>query len=213
MPVSPISLYRRRRALYGGDEPAASLYLVIEGKVKVCRKSDNGRNVLIDIYQPDDFFGEAVFLGDGPRPESAVALEDTRVMCWTISEIETIAIRRPALSVALLQLLARRSWDFGARIATFAVESIPRRLAWSLLRFSEKLGQESEDGSVLMMPFTHELLSEYVGTSREIVTHHMNHFRRQGFLRYSREGIRLYREPIDTWLRHEGSAEHEPAAN
>jgi CRP-like cAMP-binding protein len=58
-----------------------------------------------------------------------------------------------------------------------------------------------EDGSVRMAPFTHELLSQYVGTSREIVTHYMNQFRRQGYLKYSRKEIILYREAFRDWLR------------
>jgi CRP-like cAMP-binding protein len=70
-----------------------------------------------------------------------------------------------------------------------------------LIRFSERLGHRAEDGSVQMMPFTHELLSQYVGTSREIVTHYMNQFRRQGYLRYSRKGILLYRDALKEWLR------------
>ena len=52
-----------------------------------------------------------------------------------------------------------------------------------------------------MAAFTHELLSQYVGTSREIVTHYMNQFRRLGFLQYSRRGIVLYRAPFEQWLR------------
>ena len=52
-----------------------------------------------------------------------------------------------------------------------------------------------------MAPFTHELLSQYVGTSREIVTHYMNQFRRDGYLRYSRKGIILYRDAFKEWLR------------
>ena len=49
----------------------------------------------------------------------------------------------------------------------------------------------AEDGSILVPPVTHQLLSEYVGTSREIVTSHMNHFRNEGLLRYSRTGINI----------------------
>jgi CRP-like cAMP-binding protein len=81
------------------------------------------------------------------------------------------------------------------------VDNIARRLARSLIRFSERLGVVEEDGSVRMTPFTHELLSQYVGTSREIVTHYMNHFRRQGYLKYSRKGIVLYRDAFRDWLR------------
>jgi CRP-like cAMP-binding protein len=44
------------------------------------------------------------------------------------------------------------------------------------------------------LSLTHELLAQYVGTSLEIVTHYMTQFRRQGYLRYSRQGITIYRE-------------------
>jgi CRP-like cAMP-binding protein len=80
------------------------------------------------------------------------------------------------------------------------VDNIARRLARSLLRFSDRLGTLDADGSVRMSPFTHELLSQYVGTSREIVTHYMNQFRKKGYLRYSRKGITLHREALRGWL-------------
>ena len=143
------------------------------------------------------------FSGLAQRTELSVALENTKLMTWTTAEIEDIATRRPRLAIALLQLLVQRSMDFGSRIESFSVDNIARRLARALIRFSERLGHEAEDGSVQMIPFTHELLSQYVGTSREIVTHYMNQFRRQGYLRYSRKGILLHRDALKEWLRQE----------
>jgi CRP-like cAMP-binding protein len=122
-------------------------------------------------------------------------------MTWTTAEIEDIATKRPRLAVALLQILVQRTVDFTHRIESFSLDNIARRLARSLIRFSERLGVEEQDGSVRMAPFTHELLSQYVGTSREIVTHYMNQFRRQGYLRYSRKGIILYRDAFKDWLK------------
>lgn len=195
--------YRKGQMIYGQEHPSTSIYLVIDGKVKVCRMADDGRPVVVDIYQPDEFFGESAFLGADNCVEFAIALDDVKVMAWSTAEIEEIAVRRPKLGIALVQLLVQRSMDFGSRIESFSVDNIARRLARSLIRFSERLGEKSGDGSVHMIPFTHELLSQYVGTSREIVTHYMNHFRRQGYLRYSRKGIMLDGEAMKEWLRHE----------
>jgi len=50
------------------------------------------------------------------------------------------------------------------------------------------------------MPFTHDLLSRYVGTSREIITQYMNRFRKQGYLSYSRQGILLHRDTLQSLL-------------
>ena len=203
LPCSTILEYRKGQTIYSQEQPTTSIYLVIDGKVKVCRVADDGREVVVDIYQPDEFFGESAFLGQTQRAEMSVALESTKVMTWTTAEIEELATRRPKLAIALLQLLVQRSTDFGARIESFSVDNIARRLARSLIRFSERLGHQTEDGSVQMIPFTHELLSQYVGTSREIVTHYMNLFRRQGYLRYSRKGIMLHRDALREWLKSE----------
>src|SRR5580658_3150736 len=206
LPCSTILEYRKGQTIYSQDQPSTSIYLVIDGKVKVCRLADDGRQVVVDIYQPDEFFGESAFLGPAQRTELSLALENTKLMTWTTSEIEDIATRRPRLAIALLQLLVQRSMDFGSRIESFSVDNIARRLARALIRFSERLGHVAENGSVQMIPFTHEFLSQYVGTSREIITHYMTRFRRQGYLRYSRKGIQLHRDAMKDWLRQEAVA-------
>ena len=95
----------------------------------------------------------------------------------------------------------QRTIDFTQRIQSLSVDNIACRLARSLLHFSERLGTVEADGSVRVTPFTHEFLAQYVGTSREIVTHYMNQFRRQGYLKYSRKEIILYCEAFRDWLR------------
>jgi CRP/FNR family transcriptional regulator len=195
--------YKKGQSIYSQDQPSASIYLVIEGKVKVSRMTDAGHQVILDIYQTDEFFGESGLLNLPHRAEQAIAMENSRLMTWTTAEIEDIVVKRPRLAVALMQILVQRTREFGHRIESFSVDNISRRLARSLIRFSERLGTVETDGSVNLAPFTHELLAQYVGTSREIVTHYMNQFRRQGYLRYSRKGIVLYRDAFKEWLRQE----------
>jgi CRP/FNR family transcriptional regulator len=201
LPCSSIVEFKKGQMIYNQDQPSTSIYLVIDGKVKVSRMADDGHQVVVDIYQTDEFFGESALLGLPQRAEQATALENVKLMTWTSAEI---VMKRPKLAVALLQILVQRTLEFGHRIESFSVDNIARRLARSLIRFSERLGVPEDDGSLRMVPFTHELLSQYVGTSREIVTHYMNQFRRQGYLRYSRKGIILYRSAFQEWLRQSG---------
>jgi len=193
--------YRKGQTIYNQDQPSTSLYLVIDGKVKVVRLADDGHQVVVDIYQADEFFGESAFLSLPHRSEQATVLEDARLMAWGTQEIEEIVMKRPRLAVALLQIQVQRTLDMTERIESFSADNIARRLARSLIRFSERLGTVETDGSVRMSAFTHELLSQYVGTSREIVTHYMNQFRRMGYLQYSRRGIVMYRDAFQEWLR------------
>jgi len=205
LPCSSIVEFRKGQMIYNQDQPSTSIYLVIEGKVKVSRLADDGHQVVVDIYQPDEFFGESALLNLPHRSEQAIALENTKLMTWSTAEIEDIITKRPKLAVALLQILVLRTIEFAHRIESFSADNIARRLARSLIRFSDRLGTAEDDGAVRMAPFTHELLSQYVGTSREIVTHYMNQFRRQGYLRYSRKGIVLYRDAFRDWLRQDAA--------
>jgi len=201
LPCSTIVEYRKGQTIYNQDQPSTNLYLVIEGKVRVVRLADDGHQVVVDIYQSDEFFGESAFLSLPHRSELATALEDTKLMAWGTQEIEDIVMKRPRLAVALLQIQVQRTLDMTQRIESFSADNISRRLARSLIRFSERLGTVEADGAIHMAAFTHELLSQYVGTSREIVTHYMNQFRRMGYLQYSRRGIVLYRDAFVQWLR------------
>lgn len=200
LPRSSVLTYKKGQSIYMQGQSCTSIYLVIEGKVKVVRISAGGDEVILDIYQNDEFFGESALLDLPQRGEQAIAAECTRLMFWSAAEIENIVSTSSQLSLALLQIMARRAVEFACRIESFSLDSVARRLAWSLIRFSERSGRPEPDGSVRLTPFTHELLSQYVGTSREIVTHCMNRFRRQGYLRYSRKCILLNKDSFKEWL-------------
>ena len=200
LPVSGTTEYGKGELIYGPDHSSDSIYLVVSGKVGITKIAEDGSEVLMDIVRPEELFGESAFLDVPRRTERATAVEKATLMAWSIAEMEDLVTKRPRLAVALLQIFAQRNAEFTRRIESFAVDTIERRLARSLLRFSERLGTLEDDGSVRMMPFTHALLSQYVGTSREIVTHYMNRFRKQGYMSYSRHGIHLYRDTFQTML-------------
>jgi CRP/FNR family transcriptional regulator, cyclic AMP receptor protein len=200
LPCSTILDFKKKQVIFTQGQPSTSIYLVISGKVKICRACEGLSEVVLDIYQADEFFGESALIGLS-RGETAVALEATQAMFWTTSEIERIAGERPKLAIALLQLVVQRSEEFGSRIESFATDSIQRRLALALIRFSDRFGHPRGDGAVQMMPLTHDLLSVYMGTSREIITNFMNKFRRQGYLRYSRREMVVHVDALKEWMK------------
>jgi CRP-like cAMP-binding protein len=193
LPIAGTAQYRKGQTIYGPDDSSASIYLVVTGTVGISQIAEDGRELLLEFIRPDELFGESAFLGDPGRFEKALAIERAELMSWAISDMEALIGRRPPLAVALLQFLAQRNANLTRRIESLSIDTVERRLARSLIRLSERLGTPEEDGSIRMMPFTHGMLSRYVGTTREIVTLHMNRFRKQGYVSYSRKGISLCR--------------------
>ena len=196
LPCSKILECSKRRVIYSPDGPAAHLYLIISGMVAVERVGANGSKVLVEIYKTDELLGESALIGVCDTHENAVAFEDAKLMIWTRTDVEALVLRQPRLGVALLQTFTQRTIELAERIESFSFEQIEHRLARSLIHFSERFGRKLEDGSIGMMPITHELMSQYIGTSREQVTQRMNAFRRLGYVRYSRTGFLLYPEAL-----------------
>jgi len=201
LPRSIVMEYRKGEIIYTHDQPGSNLYLVISGTVKITRMTDHGTHVVLDLYGPDEFFGEAAFVSLSHTAEQAVALQKTTLMAWRAGDIEEMIMKKPNLAIALLQAFGQRALGFTERIQSLSADSIDQRLARTLIRFSERLGTTQTDGCVVMQPLTHELLAQYVGTSRELITCRMANFRRQGYLQYSRKGITLYRDALRGWIR------------
>jgi CRP/FNR family cyclic AMP-dependent transcriptional regulator len=201
LPRRGVTGYSKGQVIFEEQNPSRGLHLVVQGRVKVAIPLDNGAQTVVDVFTTDDFFGENSLLGDPQHTERAIALDAVSLMSWSSQEIEEQVERQPRLGIALLQMLVKRVLDYEERLQSFALDKTPERVVRALLRFAARLGTRSEDGAVTIPPLTHQLISEYVGTSREIVTFHMNHLRQKGYLRYSRKGIQIYTEALREHLR------------
>jgi CRP/FNR family cyclic AMP-dependent transcriptional regulator len=189
LPRTPIREFARNETIYGPEDRAEVLYLMTQGRVKISRSPEPDQEVILEFCFKDDFFGLAALAGDGKYGEQATALDRTSVMSWTAADLRRLMARTPALGSALARVALEKAEQARRRIESFCLDPIQRRLAKALLELARRGGQTGPDQTVHVMPTTHEQLAHYVGTSREIVTQHLNQFRRQNLLRYSRQGL------------------------
>jgi CRP/FNR family transcriptional regulator, cyclic AMP receptor protein len=201
LPRKSVTDFRKAQVIFDENQPSRGLHLIVQGRVKVAIPLDDGCQTVVDIFTTDDFFGESSLLGAKHNIERAIALDNCTLMSWTAAEIEEQVEKQPRLGIALLQMLVKRSMDYEERLQSFALDKTPERVMWTLLRFAGRLGSRTEDGSVRVPPLTHQVISEYVGTSREIVTFQMNRLRQKSYLRYSRKGIQVYVDALREHLR------------
>jgi CRP-like cAMP-binding protein len=204
LPRKGVVEYRRGQMIFDQDRPSPAIHLVVSGRVKVSIPGEDGTRIVLDIYSDDQMFGESSFLGRPGYGERAEALERCTLMSWTTAEVEEQIQSQPKLGVALIQMLVERCVDYEERLQSLALDKTPERIAHSLLRFAERVGTPEEDGTFRIPPLTHQLLSEFVGTSREIVTFQMNHFRDKGLLRYSRKSINISVEALRDFVENSG---------
>ena len=200
LPRKPVTTCRKGQRVFDEQHPSPGLHLVVRGRVKLSIPIEAGTESIIDIFGTDDFFGESALLGAPSLVERATAIDSCTLMYWTAREIEDQSERQPKLGVALVQMLVKRGEDYQNRLQSMALEKTPERVARAMLRFGQRFGTPTGDGSLQIPPLTHQVISEYVGTSREIVTYQMNRLRQRGVLRYSRTGIQVYPEALQACL-------------
>ena len=198
LPRSTVREYRKGEVIYDESQPLAYLYLVLSGSVMVSRHTTRETYIVIDVYQPDEFFGESVLLGSPCCSELARAMEHSRVMSWTKDDVERIISRQPRLALAFIQVIVQRSAIFARRIESLCSENVQQRLARLFLQLARRTGTPDLNGCVRLKPMTHQLISRYLGTTREIVSVTMNRLKRLGYIRYSRSAIIVDNRSLET---------------
>ena len=168
----------------GDDEQA--VYFIETGKVKVTVVSAAGKEAMLAVLGPRNFFGEGCLVGQTLRMTTVKTIQAS-----TIFRIEKPAMLRalhaqPALSEKFTALLLSRNIDLEEDLCDQLFNHSEKRLARVLLKLA-RFGTDDVLPAAKMPRVSHETLAEMVGTTRSRVTHFMNKFRKLGLIDYNGE--------------------------
>jgi CRP/FNR family cyclic AMP-dependent transcriptional regulator len=171
------------------DDPAAALYLLVDGKVKLGRCADDGRENLLMVLAPPDLFGELSVLDPGPQPWNATAVTDVRAIAVDRMQLLAWIDEHPVIAERLLRLLARRLRRAGDILADLAFIDAPARLAKQLLGLAQRFGIPENGAMRVRHDLTQEELAQLVGATRETVNKALSDFRDRGWLRVDGKSV------------------------
>ena len=174
---------RAGKAVFRQDDPGSSLYVIESGVVKVQRTSPEGKEVILTILGPGDFFGELALLDGEPRSADAVAKEDTALLVLERDDFLAFLDKSPEVATKLLAALSRRLRRTDQLVQDAAFLDVPARLARALLQLSES--PEAATG------LTQSELAAMVGASRESVNRWLQFYRRRGLIESASGSIRV----------------------
>ena len=182
----------RGSTIYRQGDRATSVWYVQRGRVKLSVVSSAGKEAVVAILGPGDFFGEGCLAGQLRRMGTVTALEDTAVLRIGKRTMLQTLHAEPALSDRFLAHMLARNIRIEEDLVDQLFNSSEKRLARILLllaRFSN-----DEAGNRVLPAVSQETLAEMVGTTRSRVNVFMNKFRRLGFIEYSggrRQGLKI----------------------
>ncbi len=179
----------RGTTLFQEGEPGDSLYIVLEGKVKLGRRSSDGRENLVAVMGPADQFGELSLFDPGPRTATAVVVTDARLARLPKQALQTWVQERPQIAIQLLHVIARRLRRTNTMLADLIFVDVPGRVAKQLLLLAQKFGSVDSGQLRVTHDLTQEELAQLVGASRETVNKALADFASRGWLRLEGKSV------------------------
>jgi len=143
-----------------------SLYVILEGRVKVFVSDESSKEVILNIQGPGEYFGELALIDDTPRSASVMTIEKSRLVLVTRQAFERCLAENPSLAVKLIRMLVRRIRSLNVNGKDLALLDVYGRVARTLIKLAV-----DEDGTLIIKQrLTHQEIASMVGASREMVS-------------------------------------------
>ena len=158
--------YPRHTLLVQEGDAGERFYLLRKGRAKVYLGNSDGREVILSILGPDDFFGEMALIDNEPCSANIMALEESEFVSISREEFQKVLVSSPSMGVNLLKALSRRLREANQQIESLALDDIRTRVEQALQGLAEP-----ENGElVIPAGTTHRDIASMIGASREMVT-------------------------------------------
>jgi len=168
------------------------MYVIREGRVKVVKSSDDGREKIMDFLEEGNFFGEMSLLDQLPRSASVETLEPVRLLALSRNDFLEVLRKSPDLALSVIQVLTTRLRETDEQASSMSFQRVKERTQGLFVRISRP---EPTAGGERMTPqLTHQQIADMIGTSRETVTRVVKQLKDEGWL--SQKGKR-YVVPAD----------------
>ncbi len=173
---------RKKEVIFSEGDPSEWLYIVTEGKVKITKLSQDGKEIILELIHPMDFFGGLAVIRGFPYPANAVAMEDTRLLKISRSNLMRVLDRFPNLMYCMAQQVGDRMKESHETLKNIALERVEARIASLLLKLGDKTGQKTDEGTVIDMKLTKQDIAEMVGTTVETSIRTMSKLKKMGIV-------------------------------
>jgi CRP/FNR family cyclic AMP-dependent transcriptional regulator len=190
--------YRSKQVIYSQGDPADAVFYVESGKVRLTVVSPRGKEAVIGVVEPRNFFGEGCLAAQPLRMSSAIATEPASILRVDKGTMVRALHREQEFAELFIAYLLARNIRIEEDLVDQLFNSSEKRLARILLLLAH-FGKESQPETVIPK-ISQETLAAMVGTTRSRVSFFMNRFRKMGFIDYN-GGLAVHRALLTVLLR------------
>jgi len=173
---------RKGDVLFHEGEPGRRLYLVRKGQVKVYKLSEAGKEKILRVFGPGDFFAELPLLDGGNYPASAEALSAATLLSLSRDNFLKILLKYPAITGKIYEIVGSRLRQFTTMVTDLTLKDASRRLAGFLLEKAAEQVHFSQGPVRFPLNLTHQEIASLIGTARETVSRSLKQLQADGII-------------------------------
>lgn len=182
-------LYKKDNMVLIEEEVGSTMFVIVSGRVKISRISDEGREVILSILVDGDFFGEMAILDGQTRSANAVTLEDTELLIIRRENFLEMLHKYPQVAINLLKELAHRLRRSDSQIKSLSLQNALGKVASTLLRIADDSGIIKHGQVEISHLPPQQDLANMAGTSRETISRVIKSLNMLGYVK--KEGSKL----------------------
>ncbi len=183
--------YARGSLILATGDPTDSLYILISGRIKVFMSDLDGKEVILSILGPNEFFGEMGLIDNNPRSANVVALEPCELICISEPDFKRCLADNFDMAMTVMRGLVKRLREADNQIGSLALMDVFGRVARLLLETAEVIDGEK----VVTKKLSKQDIARMIGASREMVSRVMKHLQEAGYIEVRADTI-VIRENI-----------------
>ena len=187
--------YRKNTIILNEGEPGDSLFVLLQGQVKVYATDENGREITYGTILAGDYFGE-MSLDGGPRSASVMTLEQTLCSLVSRSAVLQHLADEPGFAVSLVSQVIRRARSATETARQMALLDVYGRVIHTL---EGQHGPASSHAPVQLTQITHQQIASRVGASREMVSRLLKDLEKGGYVELGIKRITLKKKLPARW--------------
>lgn len=164
---------KRKQIIYYEGEPPNAIYLILTGTVKTIKIAEDGREFMLAVYGPDDYFGITALLAGEEYKETAEALDDCTICSLPKDIVDQFVYKYPDVAEKFIKILAGNLSQYQDQLLELAYHSVRKRLAELLIRLHGK------NNGVRHMELSRDNLAAMAGVAAETVSRILSDFKNE----------------------------------
>lgn len=181
--------YNTDDIIYMSGDRSSRLCVVAAGSIKLIKQNESGKETLIDILKQGEFFGNLDPFGETCYEETAIAQLSSCVMKIDSDNFRKVLQKHPTASLTVLDIISKRLHEAQEMIKQLSAHSVENRIAYTLLKLAQKLGEQKEIGLLIQIPLSRNDLADMTGTTPETASRIIGKLKSEGIIKTGRKWI------------------------